>query len=412
MLILPIILLLVMALSLVLYMHPMWGVYLFFFATVIGWLFVGGMPGVVVDGFMLYPMDVVSSALFGAGLIRVIAILNINWLLRVKWIIIVGLLLLVSFLNGLLLYGVKSVGLDFRNFFYVYTSIFFVACYWNVADFDGDFWIVIRNIGIFLMCLALTRWVMVAFGVNYDSWNTSTKGPDHGYFRVLHAGQTLFLTQFSLIALISFRNFKNHYLSLLGFLMVLVLQHRTLWFVTAIVAIWAVVKNVKFDLHYIYRMIWWLAIAIVVILSAFYVFTDLRRFIWKSVEEAFDPRNSSIIDRYEGWVELLRPSSFSVRQWIIGKPFGTPYIRLVLTRITEYSPHSHFVSWVLRSGFIGVFCWLMLWRQGFSRRSGNHWAKIVVITQILFGITYSLPPEQGLVLGLAIIAGRGGQGDG
>ncbi|MBP1626367.1 MAG: hypothetical protein H6Q00_842 [Holophagaceae bacterium] len=390
----------------------MWGLYLFFFTTVIGWLFVGGMPGIVVDGFMLYPMDLVSSSMFIAGLIRAIAILNINWLLRIKWIVIVGLLLLVSFLNGVFFYGIKSVGLDFRNFFYVYASILFVVCYWNVTGFEGDFWIVIRRIGVFLMCLALIRWMMVAFGVNYDSWSTSTKGPDHGYFRVLNAGQTLFLTQFSLVALISFRDFKNHYLSLLGLLMVMVLQHRTLWVVTAVVLVWAVVKNAKFDLCHIYRVIRWAAIAIVVILFAFYVFADLRMFIGKSVEEAFDPSSSTIIDRYEGWAELLSPSSFSAWQWIIGKPFGTPYIRLIMTHITEYSPHSHFVSWLLRSGFIGVFCWLMLWRQGFLRRSGNHWAKIVVITQIIFGITYSLPSEQGLVLGLAIIAGKGEQSDG
>jgi O-antigen ligase len=62
-----------------------------------------------------------------------------------------------------------------------------------------------------------------------------------------------------------------------------------------------------------------------------------------------------------GWQELLTDFARSAgpENWLLGKPYGSGYERIVLGRLQEFSPHNYYVQLLLRLGSVGLL--LFLW---------------------------------------------------
>lgn len=124
--------------------------------------------------------------------------------------------------------------------------------------------------------------------------------------------------------------------------------------------------------------------------------------------EATSPA-SSLQWRLDGWRDLLTEHP-SMLDWVIGRDFGAGYSRAVEGQMVDASPHSTYVELLLRFGIIGLVAFLALWAiviaraESISRSVGIQRAGVVglVVSQIIFAMTYRIDVCQGLLLGILI----------
>lgn len=387
----------------IIFRSPVWGVWLFAGATALGWTFVDWAPGLPLGGILIYPMDGASVLLFCAALLRLMAVPDGAWRWRAKWFITLGVMLLASFLTGIATNGFKGAGLEFRPFFQIFAALAFGLVFGDLIEVRRAFWTVFWMLGFFLAGLALIRWGMVGAGIRYAEWTTSTKGPNKGYLRVLNAAQTLFLAEVVLISLATEHARKFRVLAWIALGMVVVLMHRTIWVVTIIGLGWLLLHRRRDEEPSHLNALLGPTLGLLACVGIVMLFGTLRGLIGSTVEEAFDSRSSSLQGRLGGWIELLDPKDFTPFQWVLGKPFGSSYVRVQGQEIVRYNPHSQYVAWLLRTGIIGLLSWCILWFKAARQKGGGSWIPLLVVMQVVYGITYIISPEQGLLLGVAFV---------
>ncbi|HDY65142.1 MAG TPA: hypothetical protein ENH84_02770 [Phycisphaerae bacterium] len=352
-------------------------------------------------------MDLVASVILAGAVIRLIAGRTLS--IPQKLLIAFGAVVALSFVRGVADCGLQAAGNDFRSYLYFLS----VALYFSTFSLTARdlkhleyLWLIATAI---LVVAALGRWMFLDVPDTPGAWSGAG-----GYtLRVLNAWQTLVLGQTLFMLLLSRRRSWSAGMSMVATVVlgvvILVLQHRTVWAVLLASGALVIWKDPRLRSRLGLVAIAGLAIFVILVMSD--IGTMLLSSLGISIGEATS-RKSTFTWRIEGWWNLL--SNMSVWDFILGKPFGSGYFRGIHGGESDLSPHSLYVTTIVRTGLPGVVLLIALYvrtlrgmklcRSLFLETSyfTPRILSILLVAQLVYGIAYSLRYEQGLILGVAM----------
>jgi len=186
----------------------------------------------------------------------------------------------------------------------------------------------------------------------------------------------------------------------------LLLQHRTIWIAGAVVALMGFIgwsrRRIGTSPETVFASTGFILLALPAIAL---VFVHTRVFV-ASAEEAVS-HHSTFTWRTTGWTELIG-THHSPLDLLIGGPSGASWAREIGGQIVDRSAHNGFVDAYLRIGLPGVVLLaalgLILWRSRdlIAIRSGLPGAVValILLTQLAFSVTFSLDLIQGIIVGV------------
>lgn len=371
-------------------------------------ILLNGIPGFSFGSVSLYVLDIISILLvFITIFIILIAKLRINKMDLPIYLF--GVLIVVSFLRGLQLYGIETAANSLRNYLYFYAPLLaIVVIGWNAISLPK----LIHAWGLIswlIFGIVLIRWTMVAIGsVQNPDW----VAPGGGMVRVINAAQTFFLLQtvifvFSIPKGIKLMPFQRA-LPWVLIPTIVVLQHRTIWVILLFILIWFAIKTKKV-LVYLPLLIIGFVIIFALILNLF----ENNRFLESIMGSAQDLQNFRW--RMESWRQLLSTTrNQSFIDYVFGQPFGAGFFRYMFdsSYSSDTAPHNYFVETFLSIGIIGLFLFILIYLRSLTllKRYQRYLATrpffLLLISQLLFFLTYSPNYEQGLLLGSALLLNK------
>lgn len=365
-------------------------------------------------GIQLFLPDLLFLLLAMSGLLRIFSIKlhreHYVWLLY-------GAVLLLSFGMGTVKFG-TTAGVEFRAFFYFWSGIWYLMTF-KLSSSDVDKIIRSWMLGsAVLSAIALFRWVAMALGMDIVSyWNEGGNS-----LRVFSAAETYFLAQALVIGLYAYLNktAPKWWGVLLPLLLICVvlLQHRTLWVVTfvSIALLFLSAGKIRSKAASTFLVGALVGTALLIpFLSAGHLDT-VQQSLAHSVQEV-GKDNSTMAWRLQSWRAL-------VEQWahggplvnLVGFPFGSGFARHIEAAQQELtqSPHSQYVTVLLRTGVVGILTMLLAYYFAVvaMRKLPAHTNQglidgkllmALLLGQLLFFVTYSVQYIQLLPLGLSLV---------
>jgi len=364
-------------------------------------------------GVQLYLPDVFFLLIGIAGLFRTFNIklepIHRLWLLF-------GIVLMISFGIGVIKFGTKA-GVEFRSFYYFWVGIWYLLTF-SLSPEEVDkmvkSWMLAAAVMVAEACF---RWTAQSTGMEIANyWNEG-----QGSLRVFDAMQTYFLVQALLVGFYAYLNksgrpWWNVLLPIL-LICIVVLQHRTLWVVTIISVLVLILSagKVRSRALSFFLIATLVGSAATVPLFASGKLDVIGSSLNHSVTEV-GQKNSTLAWRVESWQALLSKWSHAGPMVnLIGYPFGSGYTRNMEAshNTVSVSPHSQYVSILLRTGVVGALAMLLAYylcvksmfktpALEFSQFIDSKLLLAMLIGQLAFFITYSIHYSQLLPLGLAL----------
>lgn len=364
-------------------------------------LYGNDQPGLLVAGINTYAGDLAALIVFQAALLRLVARPWRSWGLPTLVALALGLVYGQSFLRGILSFGLKAAGLNFRLSFITYAYLLFGLVYFDLKSFQLELKRGMEFLFIFIIGVVLVRWFTVATGLYVNTtWGTSTGSDVKIPIRVILSFETILIAQISIIWMV----WRDHSRAAwLGILVVFFLQWRSVWLALIFGGIYLFYWNFrqKSEWKINFGMIAIAGVALLLVIIAFTISPAL-----KATFEGSATNESTWVWRVAGWVAALAPDQMPGWAWLIGKPFGSPSTRWVEGRVTDLSYHSHYVAILVQTGILGLALWLFLWVMAARRIEGRPWAAIIVLTQALYGVAYPVEVTQGFILAMALALPR------
>lgn len=280
-----------------------------------------------------------------------------------------GVVFFISLGTGLTQFGTKA-GVEARPDFYFWMAGLYFASFSYPPDVLKKLWRITQWCAWLVTVIVIYRWVGLKFG--FVSERLVEFAGASNEFRVVGSHPAFFLgvvgsVYFALWLRTSRRTTLFASLFMLG--LIVVLQHRSVWVATlgalAVLA-WhqrAAVSGKAFPI---------IGMGVVMLgLAATFTALDassrLTGALENSVVSVTESRGTHV-DRLIGWKELLTDFARSAgpENWLLGKPYGTGYERIVLGRFQDFSPHNFYVRLILRLGSAGLL--LFLWAHFALRR--------------------------------------------
>ena len=365
------------------------------------------LPGVQL-GILVYPSDVVSTAIFAAGMLK--TLLNFSNRASLSFNSF-AIALVVSFALGLAENG-KPAGVDFRVMFSFLAS----ALYFSAFKLDPRSIVKISNVWILAACalamIAWAVWAMDAAGLGFarrwvDADPTGVK------YRVLNStsayviGVGLVMYMHKLLYTQSGARFWPLALALGG--TVLVLQHRSVWGATAASLLLLILLTRRGRS----KLLFYGAIVTLVVIIALPFVTSKLSGVWDSVslqaERATQFKRGTVGGRLHAWQQVWGEwQNLEFGQQLVGKPFGTSYAGLANI------PHNCYLQVMYRTGYIGLLLMLLAYSgtliRLLLRRQIEHTDETdsalllfaLIVGQMAFFVPYSFTPEQGILMGAAM----------
>ena len=335
---------------------------------------------------------------------------DVVFLILLVWSSVLGL----NYILGLRAFGLQVATNEFRSDFYIIC----IALY--VASLDiARVWLKIETLFLFgAFCFSI-----IAI-IGFLDGDFSREG------RPIGASHALFILQALLIAIFmhSRGDLHPYYIPFLValFPLLIVLQHRSIW----IVAIISLALVLWFLPSLRSALIKWGVIGTAVCggLCALVFGATILEALTDSYEDAasssLDPSGgdgsgTTFSWRVQGWTSLLTGEQMdSVREVLIGNPFGTGWERIVLTsdgvkQVRMESPHNFYVQTLLRGGALGLLALIalhgILLRGLFKHAKQDEAARpillcmaVLIASQLVFYIVYGSDYIQAIFLGSAI----------
>ncbi|PKN94125.1 MAG: hypothetical protein CVU44_06905 [Chloroflexi bacterium HGW-Chloroflexi-6] len=321
-------------------------------------------------------------------------------------LLMLGVLLGISLVRGMSLFGTELAVSYFRSYFHFYATVFSVLPLQATPNVLKLFFKWYGWTAWVLVGLIIFRWLMVAIGA-YQ--NTDWVAPGGLMMRVIFAQPTFFLLQAAIFAWV-FEN-RSKYMPWQKFMpytiipIVILLQHRT---------VWVILGFTLFSIFLFSRRMRPLLLLIILVSSIFA--TGAMLILWDTpliTSLAGSAQNLRNFEwRIAGWLALLSPDRF-MNSWdyFIGQPFGTGYERYLFgsSHAIEYTPHNFYMQTFLNIGGVGLFFLIAIYLNTFGslirriRHTQNLAFTLIIISHLLFFMTYNPNYEQGLLLGLAIL---------
>lgn len=383
-------------------------IFLFLVTFSLNTLLSTGLPSLQLGAFSISPLDGLAAltaiSSLAALFLRKIKINRIN-----QFFFVFGALLVFSLLRGMTLFGVELAVRYFRPYLYFYVaalSVIPLQLKPNFLKYLLSWW---GWVAWFFVGLVFVRWFMVGFGI-YQSPNWVA--PGGMMTRVILAPPTFFLLQaviFSWTIIIPPQALPlQKFIPYIMVPAIIILQHRTVWVVLVFIllSIFMLGRDRR-------------PVFLILSMSIGLVVAGAMLVLWGSPlldSLTGSAQNLRTFDwRVAGWLALLSPDRFqNIFDYVIGQPFGTGYTRYLFgsTNAIEVSPHNFYVQTFLCIGGAGLLILLMIYFDILKsllkerRDYGRFSFALVLISQLLFFLTYSPSYEQGLLLGFAtIVAG-------
>jgi uncharacterized MnhB-related membrane protein len=356
--------------------------------------------------------DVVFVLLLTAAVARLLRLDRLTTAQRL--LLVFGVLTVWALVRGITPFGIPAAVNEARKFLW-FTG---VALYFATAELQRD------------LMERLGRLVLIAGGMlaafTIIRWAGSVAGMNGGFFgrdddlRVLPAALALLIAQAAMIAfpyLVDRTAGWRRYVAPSLLVLVVLLQHRTVWIVTAVgVAL----------LFYRERAIARRALTIlltVIGLLAVLSFTLLDSPDVQLGEQlASSAQSTGTFEwRYDGWRALLDDSGpESPVEVVVGLPFGSGWERTLPSGHTiesHISPHNFYLETLLRVGVLGLLLLLTVYVLALRNTAANRTVvsstggllsptviNVIVAAQLLYYITYTPDLAQALFVGVGCAA--------
>lgn len=346
-------------------------------------------PVLALFGFNVFPIDIVSAALGGVCVLR---LLERHRAARSLWVVL-GLLALAA-LRGVGSFGTQGAVNASRGLLYVFVAILFTQVCLGAQAWPKlqRLWMVTAG---FLVVAALVYFAR--YGLNTYSGSGQ---------RALDASQALIVAQAGLLA-IALPGRRQRAFALLCFVVVLASQQRTVWAATLMAALVLAVGHRSIDGRRVSRTVRrglvasFAAVVLLLVLGP----TQLQQSVSTATSTVSTDSSSSTFGwRLQGWIDLLRQyQTKSIVDQAVGQPAGTGFVRTVGRGVVTASPHNMYVTVLLSLGALGLGAFVVLLATGLRRsQRGGIALRALVAGLVVFGIGYQFAPEQGLVVGAAL----------
>ncbi|MFI9342453.1 hypothetical protein ACIG0D_14425 [Streptomyces sp. NPDC052773] len=193
--------------------------------------------------------------------------------------------------------------------------------------------------------------------------------------------------------------------ALLCLAFVVLLQHRTVWATTIVMAVvwWALIPS-RPGQRLAYAAAAVLSSCVAALTFAAGMFGGIGSVLADSFTET-QSANSTFSWRVHGWQELMDGPK-TLTEWLLGSPFGSGYDRWVGGVLISVTPHDYYLHVVLRLGVVGLLTlltlYVLLWRRLGRGGNGTPALRLMVVSQLVLFVSYAPFPEQGVLLGLCL----------
>lgn len=363
-----------------------------------------------VQGTSIYPLDILAVSVTLAALFRILAMKAIPPAVWV-WLGLLALLS-VNVARGVVAFGLFTAVNLSREFFYLVSIALLVATLTNrkrALDSLRRSW----AFGAVLAGGSALAYLVISGAGTFATSETSQ--------RSLWSGPTLLLAQASLMVLLfpiaEHRSRYSSVLAFVGLLIVVLTQQRTVW-AAAVIAILAVAmsrhsaRSVASGASRRAR-IGVAAVAVAVVGLVVAGPDEIGRSLSLAIDEP-TRRGSTLEFRIHGWSALSRSiRESSLADMILGQPTGTVVYGRFQGQLQAVIPHGMYVLSAFTLGLIGAAIFLgslvvALVKLGHLKktpiqRPGSGLLWMLLITQLVFMVGYSLSMSQGIIVGLATL---------
>ena len=360
---------------------------------------------VSVSEFRIFPLDALAALLTAVGLGRLM-LHGIGTLGR-SLVLFMAVLLALHTYRGVAEFGFQAGINDARSWLYFGAALVYAATV--PGGWDRRVWKLLATTGIVLAAIAVPYFLNEGLGsatavIYRDGELIASRA-------IVAAGALLVLQAAILVAALKWPSPRLAAgLCAVLLTVTLLLQHRTLWVAMAIVAIcgfvWWSLRQPERRRATVFAAT---GVALLLAPVAIWGFTRNESLV-ESVNEAASGE-STFAWRTTGWKELI-DSRDTLDHIVTGGPAGADQSRLVQGQIIDVSAHNGFVDAYVRFGLPGTLFLLalgvLIWRRRaeIATRGGLPASAVglLILTQAVFAIAYSLDAVQGLMLGVFISA--------
>lgn len=367
------------------------------------------IPLASVGGLTLYLTDGLFLGTACATALQVVLRRNYRpWPSLYKW----GFALLLagagaSVLRGLLAYGLAQAANEARSVFYFLSGLGFALFVLAARLARRELVRLLAGLVAASFALAVVRLILRGVGTSQGIILSTGEYVDA---RAVDAATALLIAQGLWLLLFFAHRASIGRFEALGcvvLVIVVVLQHRSVWVATAVGVILTFLLATSGWRRLATRAPLLLgaaaALGLVLTYGGLYgVASDLTA----STQSAF-AGHSTLTGRVDGWQLLLRdPRMHDTLGVLLGLPSGAGFDRVVDGRLATYSPHNFYVQIILRGGLLGMAGLMVLLAGGtlaFRRRSAPALTGIGLLsTTAVFFMAYGPAAEQGIVVGSAL----------
>jgi len=357
----------------------------------------------LVSGFRISAMDVLAVVMAGIAIAR----FGSNGIRGVGGGLVLGLLALLAIhiSRGVADFGFAPGVNSSRSALYFLAALAYAATV--PGGWDRRVWKIFIAVGVSLAIVAVPFWLTGGLGSADTSivrdGQVITSRP------VVAAGALLILQAAVLALALRWPSRRSAmYLATGVIAIVVLLQHRTVWVAAAVIAvagflIWS--RNAgRGAERTVFAVV---GVALLLLPLAAFGLTRSDSLV-RSVQEV-RTEDSTLTWRTSGWQELVS-SHDSATELATGTASGTPLDRRIDGRVVDVSAHSELVETYLRFGIPGVvglaLLGLLLWRRRARIGEGVGLPAaavgLLLLTQLTFGLAYSLDAVQGVIAGILV----------
>jgi hypothetical protein len=359
----------------------------------------------------VYDSDLLRVVIVAAAAAR---LLRLGRLTPAQWVLLgFGLVLLWSVYRGVEANGVAAAVNEARK----YITFTAVTLYFSTVEPRQE--VVDRLLRMVLWAAAaLAALTLLRWGANAAGVTGGILG-DGSSMRVIPSDSALIVACGALVALPALRRSWPgwiRYATPVLLVFVVLLQHRTVWVVTAAAFLYLLSRTGRLDP----RVVGGLASALVVFaVLVFTVFDAVEEGIAEQLSTAATQTNT-FEWRVAGWHALLTDAGPQTGpETVTGRPFGGGWERRVDGNRVDVSPHNFYIETYLRMGLAGVLGLITLYtlalrspRRGTFGGDGLASRDLFVTlagAQLIYYITYTPDGAQAMLLGLACAVATAGR---
>ncbi|MFG2824441.1 O-antigen ligase family protein [Kitasatospora sp. NPDC048365] len=358
-----------------------------------------GQVPVVDAGITLYPLDVLTVC---AALAAAVSLVRrpVRPHLGHAALVLLALLVFASLVRGVSGYGVQPAGNEARVYFlHVLGAAGYAATVRPDVDLDRTLHRVWTVLACFYGVVAILWWSRVGIGSNSDYVLIAGQRVNS---RPVDAASAFVIAQAAVMLLC-----RRHRTRVTGWLvgplllLVVLLQHRTVWLAALVmIAGWLLFRPGHGSRKAAGIGAAVLLAATAALAGSFAPDAGLTRSLASSATN-----EDTMAWRVASW-RLLVDRPQGLHDWLFGLPFGSGFTRLLYGRVVEEQPHNYYLHLLLRVGLVGLIAAValvvaMLLRT--DHRSPNGLLRWLATAGIAcFCLTYALPFEQSLLIGLLL----------